>query len=345
MHSKKRIYFKITSIIIITLILLSISIGCELLPREEELLPFDLLQPADVTFITMQPERGTIQNILKDQATAISAVQYNMTFENRSGYLAEMNVTFGSIVEEGDVLARLDTGNLELDIRRQEINIQKIELSIAESRRWGGQRYAIQQATLDLELANLTLQQLTDEYESASIIAPHAGEIVFLGELRIGDYVSARRTVMVLADPTQIMFEYSGQHARMLKYGMEAMIDLDTNLTVPVRVSMTANEAPVEERDRYRDTIIFTPLDQDDIPESVGLGRRFQFSIILEEKDDVIVIPRHVVSLFMNQHYVQILEDGMRVQRDLVVGIVTNQEVEVVRGLTEDDVIITGIER
>jgi len=325
--------------------MLFILSGCNLLPQEEELLPFDLLQPADVTFITMQPERGTIQNILRDQATAISAVQYNMTFENRSGYLAEINVTFGSIVEEGDVLARLDTGNLELDIRRQEINIQKIELSIAEARRWGGQRYAIQQATLDLELANLTLEQLVNEYESASIIAPYAGEIVFLGDVRIGDFVSARRTVLILADPTQIMFEYSGQHARVLKYGMEADIDLDTGLTVPVKVSMTANEAPVEERDRYRDTIIFTPLDQNDIPESVRLGRRFQFNIILEEKDDVIILPRHAVSLFMNQYYVQILEDGMRMQRDLVVGIVTNQEVEVVRGLTEDDIIITGIER
>jgi len=332
------------SAVLAALLLLCILSGCVFLPREEDLLPFDLLQPADVTFITMQAERGSIQNILRDQSIAVSALLHNLSFENRSGYLSELNVTYGQTVEEGEVLARLDTGSLELDIRRQEIQIEKIELSLEEARR-SGSRFGINMATLDLELANLTMQQLTEEYEKASITAPHDGEIVFLGDYRIGDYVPGRRTVMIIADPTQVQFEYNGQHSRVIRFGMEAEITLERDITIPVRVTMTPHEAPIEERDRYRDTIIFSPIYPDDMPVAVRLGRRFEFNIILEEKDDVIILPRGVVSTFMGQYYVQVLEDGMRMERDLVVGIVTSREIEIVSGLDEDDVIITGIER
>jgi len=318
--------------------------GCIFLPQEEDLLPFDLLQPADITFTTMQVERGSIQNVLRDQSIAVSAVFYNMSFENRSGHLTEMSAMIGQSVTEGDVLARLDTGNLELDIRRQEIIVEKTELNLTEARR-SGSWFAMRQATLDLELANLNLQQLRDEYEKASIVAPHDGEIVFIADFRIGDFVPARRTVVTIADPNQIQFEYNGHHSRVIRYGMEGEITLESNLSIPVKVSMTPNTAPVEERERYRDTVLFTPINPDDVPDTIRLGRRYEFRIILEEKEDVIVLPRSVVSTFMGQYYVQVLEDGMRMERDLVVGIVTDREVEVLSGLEEDDEIITGIER
>ena len=344
MNRMNRFKYKIITILVITSIFIAVFSGCMFLPQEEDLLPFDLLQPADVTFTTMPVERGSIQHVLRDQSIAVSAVFYNLTFENRSGYLVEMNVTMGQAVEEGDVLARLDTGNLELDIRRQEIFVEKSEINLTEARR-SGSWFSMRQATLDLELANLTLQQLTDEYEKASIVAPHDGEIVFIADFRIGDFVPGRRTVITLADPKQVQFEYTGHHSRVIRYGMEAEIALDQNTSIPVRVSMTPHTAPAEERERYRDTVIFTAINPDDIPETIRLGRRYEFRIILEEKDDVIVLPRAVVSTFMGQYYVQILEDGMRMERDLIVGIVTDREIEVVSGLEENDEIITGIER
>jgi len=344
MFRKTGFNIKTIAILIIASILLTALSGCVFLPQEEDLLPFDLLQPADITFTTMQVERGSIQNILRDQSIAVSAVFYNMSFENRSGHLTEMNVNVGQEVKEGDVLARLDTGNLELDIRRQEIIVEKTELNRTEAGR-SGSWFAMRQAALDLELANLTLQQLKDEFEKASITAPHDGEVVFIADFRIGDFVPARRTVITIADPKQVQFEYNGHHSRVIRYGMEAEITLESNLTIPVRVSMTPHTAPTEERERYRDTVIFSAINQDDIPETIRLGRRYEFRIILEEKDNVIVLPRSVVSTFMGQYYVQILEDGMRMERDLVVGIVTDREIEVLSGLDENDEIITGIER
>jgi len=126
---------------------------------------------------------------------------------------------------------------------------------------------------------------------------------------------------------------------------MEAEIIIDANTNIPVTVTMTPHEVPIEELDRYRETIVFTPVNPGSIPPEVSLGRRYDFIITLQEKDDVIVVPRSAVSSFMGQFYVQILEDGMRVERDIVVGITTNREIEVISGLEENEVLITGTRR
>ena len=334
------------SIVIMTSVFMFIFLvsGCFLLPQEEDILQFDLLQPAEVEFTTIQVERGSITNILRDYSTATSATLHEMSFQNRSGYLAEVNVQSGDVVKEGDILAKLETGTLENDLQRHKLSMERLELNLTQARR-SGDRIAIRNAEIDLEIATITLNQLEEELEKTTIIAPFDGEIVFLNNLRIGQFIPSRHHMMTVADNTLIRFVYTGQHSMSIRYGMEAEIIIDANTNIPVTVTMTPHEVPIEELDRYRETIVFTPVNPGSIPPEVSLGRRYDFIITLQEKDDVIVVPRSAVSSFMGQFYVQILEDGMRVERDIVVGITTNREIEVISGLEENEVLITGTRR
>jgi len=317
--------------------------GC-MLPREEELLPPDLLIPEEVVFRTIEVEKGTIRDILEDYVIAASAVQYEMTFHNRSGYLAEINVRTGREVMEGDVLARLDTGSLEKDIELQKIVVDKLKLVLDETIRQRGTRYARRHAEMDLEMAQISLQQLEDELEKSTIVAPVDGEIVFSAGYKIGEFVPGRSVVVTVADPSQLHFEYTGIQIGRIKYGMDAEIIIDA-LRIPAKVSMTPMNAPEEQWERYRNTVIFTVNDQEDLPDDVKIGARYRFSIFIEEKSDVIVIPVGAVSSFMGQHYVQILENGMRTERDIVAGITSKTHVEVMSGLEEGELLIVAIER
>jgi len=330
-------------IIFSALIAMCLLSSCILLPREEDLLPFDLLIPAEITYTTMLVEKGTIQDIVTDRSTAVSSTLVELTFYDRSGFLSELNVRTGQEVEEGEVLARLDTASLEMDIERQKLMIERIEIS-RDQAGITGPRYYFRQIEIDLEIAKITLRQLEDEYNKSAITAPINGTIVFMSTVKPGDYVPGRSVIMTIADPSQIEFTYTGQHSRRIRFGMEAELSVEGDW-YPVRVTMTPNEAPFEEMDRYRDTIVFTPLNPEEVIPKVHLGRRYEFRIILEEKEDVIVLPRDVVSMFMGQYYVQVLEDGMRMERDLVVGIITNREIEILSGLSESETIITGIAR
>jgi len=315
-----------------------------MLPREEDMLPPDLLKPEEVRFRTIEVGRGTIQDVLEDNVVAASSVTYDMTFYNRSGFLEELNVYPGMEVKEGDILARLDTGSLEIDIRRQLIEVSRREMALEEVIRFGGSRFARRNAEFDLELAELTLQQMEDEFQKSSITAPIDGEVVFISDYKIGEFVPGRSIVMTIADPSYIHFEYTGSHIPRIKYGMEAEIIIGSQ-RIPAIVSMTPANAPLEEMQRYRNTIIFSVKNQDDLPDTVRRGSRHQFSIFIEEKLDTIIIPAGAMSTFMGQHYVQVLEDGMRTERDLDIGITTSTHVEVLGGLEEGEILIVGIER
>ncbi|MCL2425799.1 MAG: efflux RND transporter periplasmic adaptor subunit [Oscillospiraceae bacterium] len=334
---------KRASIIIFILISALLLSGC-MLPREDELLPPNLLQPEEVIFQTIEVERGTIQDILEDFVTTASSIHYDMTFHNRSGFLVELNVRPGQDVQEGDVLARLDTASLYIDIQLQQIEVERQQLLHEDVIRFGGTRLARRLSELDLERAELRLQQLEDEMEKSTIIAPVDGEVVFLNNIGIGEFVPGRTVLMTIADPEFIQFEYTGTQTGRIRQGMEAEIQIGTQ-RIPARVSMTPTNAPEEERDRMRNTIIFTADDPNDLPHDIRIGTRFNFSIFMDEREDVIVVPISAVTNFMGQSFVQILENGMRTERDLEIGITSRTHVEVITGLTEGELLIIGIER
>jgi len=331
------------TILLIVSIIIGLLSGC-MLPREEELLPPDLLKPEEVEFRTIEVERGTIQDILEDYVVAGSSIHYDMTFHNRSGFLAELDVRTGQMVEAGDILARLDTDSLEIDIQRQQIMVEKLTLSLEEITRTSGSRFARRHAELDLEMAELLLTQLEDELEKSTIIAPVDGEIVFLSSYRIGEFVPGRSIILTIADPAHIQFEYSGNQVLRIRQGMEADIVVDSQ-SIKASVSMIPSNVPQEDRDRYRNTVIFTAKNPAGIPAGVRIGSRYSFSIFMEEKNDVIIIPSTATSNFLGQSFVQILEDGMRTERDIDIGIVTRTHVEVLAGLEEGEMLIVGIER
>jgi len=313
-------------------------------PQEENLLAPDLLQPVEVDFITMEVELGSIQNIVSDSVLALSSEYHQLSFHNRAGYLEEFSVRSGQRVSEGDVLARLETDVIEMDIRRQNLTINLLELSLAEVRSVRhNTRFPIRRAELELEMAMLTLEELEREYDRTSIIAPVDGVIMYTAPYSLGDFIPARTTVVSVADPEQIEFHYNGPRVRDVKLGMDVLINID-DTEVPARVTATPDSVPAEERERFQNLVVFS-VNPADLPATVDIGTRYPFTILIEEENDVIVIPVDVVSVFMGQYQVQVLEDGLRFNRDIVVGIVTRDYIEVVRGLEAGETLIVDVAR
>lgn len=322
------------------IIFMSLSSGCMIFPHEENLLAPDLLQPVEVGFITMEVEVGSIQNIINDSVIALSSEFHQLSFHNRAGYLEEFHVRTGQDVAYGDVLARLETDVIEMDIKRQNLTIELLQLSLAEVRAMPQRsRFSIRRAELELEMAQLALEVLKKEYERTTITSPIDGVVMYTSAYGIGDFIPARSLMVSVADPEQIQFQYNGPRVRDIKLGMEVTIVIDDR-EVPARVTLTPDSAPVEKRDDYQNTVIITVNNPIDIPPTVDMGNRYQFSLMLEEKDDIIVIPADVVSVFMGQYYVQVLENGLRFNRDIVVGIVTRDYIEVVRGIEVGETLI-----
>ena len=90
--------------------------SCGLFPAEEEELAPPLAAPAAVSYTTTKVERGDIVDSINVSGTFVSTRSYELSFEKRAGYLSEITVKAGDTVEEGQMLARLDTDGLKKDV-------------------------------------------------------------------------------------------------------------------------------------------------------------------------------------------------------------------------------------
>ena len=78
----------------------------------------------------------------------------------------------------------------------------------------------------------------------------------------------------------------------------------------------------------------------DPLPEEELLGKSVSVELILQKREDVILVPRNVVSMYSGESYVQVLEDGIKKERVIETGIKNAAYIEVINGLSEGEEVI-----
>ena len=157
-----------TFLVFLVIILLVIGLsGCYLFPKEEEVLAPPLIEPPEITYETLEATRGTIEKKITAGGNFVSIEQGNMFFKNRGGRLKKVYVKVGDIVEKGDLLAELDSGDLENQIKQQKIHLKKAETRRNQVRANSGDKYERAMAQYDVELAKLSLENLQRRWKRA----------------------------------------------------------------------------------------------------------------------------------------------------------------------------------
>ncbi|MGI5894154.1 MAG: efflux RND transporter periplasmic adaptor subunit [Candidatus Merdivicinus sp.] len=312
--------------------------GCSLFPEEEEVLAPPLKAPTAVSYTTTTVKRGSIVDSVTMSGTFISTRSYDLSFDKRSGYLSELNVEPGQTVEKGQLLARLDTDSLELDIQKQELQTEKAAIALEAARNAeNATSSSIRLAEIDYQLQKLQLDNLKMELEKQSIYAPDNGVVSYISKSSIGEYVAARSTLIRIVDPSSLQIECTDDKVSDFKLNQDVSVTIDKQ-TYAGKVVMTSAEAPdiaLESGKAFVRIEVTDPLPEEDL-----LGKSVQVEMIREQKDDVLVIPRNVVSIYSGESYVLVLEDGVKKERIIETGIKNVTEIEVINGLEEGEEII-----
>ena len=191
-------------------------------------------------------------------------------------------------------------------------------------------------ANLDLRFVQLQLDQLLKQRESSRLRAPITGEVVYIINLFEGDYVDTYRTITVIADRSKLLLSYNGSNMSEFKLGMDVNVEIK-KVSFSGRVNMTPAEFPYDALESQKQQILITV---DGLPEGVEKGDAGSISLILERKEDVIIIPRSQVQHYMGRKFVYVLEDGVRVERNIDTGIQNATQVEVAKGLEDTDLLV-----
>lgn len=303
--------------------------GCFLLPQEESVLAPPLLETPEIRYRTETAREGVIEDKVTVGGVFIYPSQYSLKFRFRSGPLRGIYVRYGDEVTPGQLVAELDTDRLRLDVRRQEIMLRKAEIAAERVTAGNADRLTLENAELDVDLAQLSLRQLREELAKSQLRAPVAGEVVYIAPLSEGESVEAFRTVVQIADPSEILLSYSGPKRSEFALGAEVTADVRGE-KFPGEVVMTPLNVPRDAPEEMREMVL---MRVPELPPEVEKGDTASVVLIRARREGVIVLPRNLVQTYLGRRFVYVLADGLREERNVEVGIQTPTQVEVAAGL------------
>jgi HlyD family secretion protein len=224
----------------------------------------------------------------------------------------------------------------EADLQQAELDYEQ---AVADA---DPESYNLKLLALDLEQTRLDIEDLEDQIANARLIAPFEGQILSLN-VKAGDSAEAFSAVGVLADPNEleITAELGSEELSQMALNQQAVITLRNrpgeafNGTV-LQLPYPYGGGTVDTGDD--DTAVHVAIEGD---VDLELGELATVSIVLEEKENVLWLPPAAIRTYQGRDFVVIqLDDGSQKRVDVLVGIVTDERVEMVAGVEEGQVIV-----
>ncbi|CAM4325577.1 efflux RND transporter periplasmic adaptor subunit [Paenibacillus alkaliterrae] len=325
-------------------LLISASLtGCSLLPAEENALKPPLVKPAQENYRTVIVEKGTISQEINGNGS-LESTQWEMAqFTGQGGRIAKMLVTAGSKVKKGDVLVQLNVDGLDIQLKEQQLSVARAKLSLKQAKA-GSDSDAINIAQLQLDIENLKLARLMTTYNSKQLVAGMDGQVTFVEDLEEGDFVEAYQTLVTISDPSKLRVALrveSGAEISSVDVGFPVKVTFGEE-ELEGKVVQTPSSAPATMNeqllDRYSKTLY---IEVPKVPADASIGAFADVKIILQQREDVLKIPRSGVRSFLGRTFVRTLEDGSKIREiDVETGIKGSTEIEITKGLEEGAVVV-----
>jgi len=337
MLRKARHRFLVGSIIAILACSLTVT-GCNaLFPAEEEELAPPLIKPATITYSTVQARRGTLTEQLRLNGVFCAENEVALSFTRTSGRLKAIHIRNGTVAAAGDLLAELDADSLSSSIRLQEIEVEKSQLTLSQLKANGADSYGIKRAGLDLEQQKIRLEDLQNQLSATRIYAPVSGQVTYVISTDIGEPVSAYQTIVKISDISKMNVRTSASEAAQLPLGGKVTIEYHkAELTGEIIANPTSLAGDPDQEMRKSAMI---RLDCE-LPADAALGQSVMIYYVKQQRDNVLIVPRSYINLLSGRYFVNVLENGVRVEKDIEIGLMTATEAEIISGISEDDLII-----
>ncbi|WEK52949.1 MAG: efflux RND transporter periplasmic adaptor subunit [Candidatus Cohnella colombiensis] len=337
-HSRRR--SRVNKTVFATLALSVALSGCSLLPSEpveEDLSAIELPK------ISEKPKYDVTTKTLE---TKVSGSGKMMSTNEKTLYfsmdkrLKKLYVRTGDQVVEGQIIAELDVDDKVKQLRNQELSFKKTEAAMKVTLRNRDEMdpAEFEQAMIDFEIAQQALVDLREEIDKAVLYAPYSGTIVSISTQE-GAEVKAYASICVIADPTSLVVAatLSKEDLKKIALGMEVQVDINnagkvtgTVLQLPQPTTTDQNgSGKTESLEQY------LLVDVPKLPETATRGTPLSVSVVVNRKENVVVIPISALRTIGARTYVQVSEaDGTKREVDVEVGQQTSTDIEIVQGLT-----------
>ncbi len=319
-----------------------------------------LAAPAKSTFAVA---RGPIKDQVRFDGRVVPVQQTELFFKV-GGRIRKVYVKENDNVKSGQVLADLtqvddlesQQASRQLNLRRAQIQVDisqnELDLFKLNTPRYAtgyDQQMAIHMSQLELvkislEEASMGVQDMTKSISDASIIAPFDGQLLSFSLIE-GQTVEAYKNAAVVANVTQqeISADVSAESLVKLSIGMPVSIldmnQADKKLTGTIRrIPYTVGASDSTSTAQDKTTRI--SLDTSPAESGLKLGNAVQITVVLQTKDNVLLLPSQAIRVFEGRNFVLIKNGATQQRVDIKIGIQEQTQVEILDGLTEGQIVI-----
>ena len=336
LQHRRQLYVGFLAIIVVVM-----GAGCALLPEERVDAPPALLSPPEVRTVTYTVERGYIADELRTLGR-VAAVRESTLYFRRSGRIKELLVQAGDPIKENQILAKLETGDLEHRLQLSKLDQKRVDMEFGRYKSLLGLEispYDLKLKQLDKDKAALEVERLEAELESSTIRAPFGGRIVTVYS-RERDAVEAYKTVIKIADPVELEIQVSlpyGADVNKLVRGQKVLVNVTGETWVDGHIhQITMSEDGASSFDNK--PIVQIRLEDPEIP--LEFDSLVRVTILLEEAEDALLVTKAAVRNYMGRKFVRVLDGDARREVDVVVGIEGDTHVQILKGLEENQTVI-----
>lgn len=331
----------------------------------------ELLEPVGVQLNAVPARIGELSRITAYEASVVAYME-EFYFE-QEGVVDTMHVVVGQMVKAGDPLITLDTEaeveraeELRRQIEQMQINagyddeLASIDLKILDVElhslmaQTPRDEDAVALKQLEIEekqleiglnraLRELSLEQLKSELELLEteiaknvLYAPFDGRVMYMSSLlQRGSYVSAYSPLIYLADDTQLFVEspYISTTTLNAAHAVYALIGSNRYELTPM---------PVDSREYLSQVLAGeTPMLQFAINEPDDQLSAGLYASVCVETDyvaDALLVPTNCLYAD-NTRYLYVMENGVRVRRDVKTGGYTDWYTQITEGLEEGELV------
>ena len=303
-----------------------------------------------IPVVTMHPQRGVLSEEVFGTGTLESKTVVGISAKI-IGKVIEVLVDQGDNVTVGQPLARLEAKDYEDAVRVADASLGQAQAELAKAKldlnrnRSLIKSNAIPQSDLDsaetayqvdearFQNAEAQLGVARARLADTQIVSPVAG-LVVRRNLEVGSTVVPGASIFHIVDPKILWVQamVDEHEAGKLRVGQTARIAFRANRgkSFSGRLVRLAREADRVTEEREADVVV------DPLPPDWFIGAKADVFIETERKTDALQIPKSAIV----DRGVFIVKGGKAQRRELQLGLIGRENVEVVSGLTEKDQVI-----
>ena len=316
-----------------------------------------MTQESDTTIPVrvIQVEKSSIQELVTATGTVYAVKETILTTEQAGKYALRKNPRTGRPLAMGDSVAA-ETLLISLDnpeyVNQIAMDSKKLSLESAEREHTKQQSVyekggitlsevkAAEKALID---ARYSLDNAVISLAKLEIRAPFRGVIVDLPHFTPGEWVPAGTEVATLMD-------YSRLYAELTLPGKEmGRVQRNQGVTVSnysrEQLSLEGQVTQISPALDPTNRMFKIKIEASNPELQLKPGMFVRADIVVQQKADVIVIPKDIILERRGRKTVYVVQRGIALERGLELGIETSDSVEVIEGLSpEDSLIIEGFE-